>query len=193
MTVLPESSGRIKVVLSIEDALELGISLKEMDCSNPETRLLLRALFKTAIEKIGINSSSDRLLIEAYPHISGGGVLYFTPLQEKTEHIKIRTGDKCYCFEFSDSTSLLDVIKTLYENVDYSQTNSALYELEDKFYLIFDSVSYISPINLIAKEYCDKAYKDKGMQKYIAEHGKALCDKNAIYEIGKAIINSANT
>lgn len=186
MNVLPEASGRIKVILSIEDVDKLGISVEDIDCSNPDTRLLLRALFKTAAERIGINCDSEKLLIEAYPHIGGGGVLYFTPLDNKEkEYLKIKSSVNTYTYEFSDGTNLLNTIKFFYNNDLTKNIISYLYEINKKFYLIIENAPKSCNEIFIAKELCDNFYKNKNIKKYACEHGKALSGNNAISEIGE--------
>ncbi len=51
MTVVNENTGRIKVILSKEDMDQLGLDIKTLDCSEQETRMLLRALYKSRSAK----------------------------------------------------------------------------------------------------------------------------------------------
>ncbi len=192
MTVVPDNMGRIKVILSSSDVENLGISIKEIDCSDPDTRLLLRAVFKMASYRIGKNLDSGRLLIEAYPSLDGGGVLYFTPLEKSTAKKRLRLKqvkagtDNCYNYIFKEGEALLQAIKLLYANEDTLKLTSCLYSIEDKFVLTVEGNPQLTPL-IRAKEFSDLFLMGRHINKYTREHGKALTGENAIMEIGSKL------
>lgn len=189
MTVVSDGSGRIKVVLTYEDVAELGISVSELNCSDPDTRLMLRALFKTATEKIGCDCGSDRLLIEAYPHIGGGGVLYFTPLlPPKSRKFRLKSS-KCgdYIYEFSDGAGLLDCISVLYGNESTRALESRVYYMENRFYLIVETDGTDSYALWQAKEFSDGFKTDTIFKRLSQEQATILTGSNAIIEIGEKL------
>lgn len=191
MTMIPDNSGKIKIVLTSEDMKELGVSLQTLDCSDPDTRLLLRAVFQLAAYRLGKNFRSKRLLIEAYPHINGGGVLYFTPLEEKNKLTTLRikhssADDSCFNYIFPDGDGLLRAIDTLYKSPDTKELISVVYNIDNIFLLSVYGDSSLSALYEI-KEFSQHFFRGEQLKKYTREHGKALTGQHAILEIGKKI------
>lgn len=191
MTMVPDNSGKIKIVLTPEDMKELGVSLKTLDCSNPDTRLLLRAVFQLAAYRLGKNFRSKRLIIEAYPHLNGGGILYFTPLREKNSDktLKLKQGNypsDCFNYIFQDGEGLLGAIDTLYKNPKTKNLTSTVYSIDNIFLLTVYGDSSLSAL-YEAKEFSHRFFKGEQLKKYTREHGKALTGQQAILEIGEKI------
>ena len=184
MTVVQDYRGRIKVELNNNDIEELQIDIDKIDCSNYSTRLLLRAIFKAATERIGLDLSSKRLLIEAYPNLHGGGILYFTPLKsDEVKRLHAVKKEQFCILDFSDGTALLNAIETLRPCTSLLNEKSSIYDIDGIFRLIInydnDSREYIER----AKEFSDEVYCDKAIKKYTCEHGKMLAGEYAINEI----------
>lgn len=189
MTVVPVGSGKIKIILNGRDVQMLGITVSSLDCSDPDTRQMLRALFKAAIKSAGLPELSDRLLIEAYPHKDGGGVLYFTQLQpsknEKRLHMK-PPKTPAYIYEFSDGGDLLNAVSRLYFS-DLKNAGSRVYDADGKFLLILYEPQKNDPVLYEVMEFCNHFYKDPLHGRLINEHGTALTGEHAILEIGGAL------
>ena len=184
MTVAQDYRGRIKVELNAKDIEELQIDIDKIDCSQQATRLLLRAIFKAATEKIGLNVSSKRLLIEAYPSLHGGGILYYTPLKSEDTKKLQATKKELFCIlDFYDGTELLNAIETLKHCPELLKIRSSIYDIDGKFRLIInynnESREYIERV----KEFSDEVYFDETIKKYTCEHGKMLAGECAISEI----------
>lgn len=191
MTALPDNSGKIKIVLTREDVKELGVSLQTIDCSDPDTRLLLRAVFQLAAYRLGKNFRSKRLLIEAYPYINGGGILYFTPLEERRPVKRLRLkgsapSRNCFNYIFKEGDELLTAIDILYKNNDTRNLASCVYSLDDGFWLTVYSGKPYVPLQEI-KEFTLNCLTGEGPKKYAREHGTALTGEKAIQEIGSKI------
>ncbi len=191
MTVVPEDSGRIKVVLTSADVKELGVSLQRIDCSDPDTRLLLRAVFKLAAYRLGKNLNHRRLLIEAYPNVSGGGILYFTPLEERTptKRLRLKQNDSengCFNYVFKEGDGLLEAINILYKSENTRSLPSRVYNIEDSFLLTVYGTDDIMTLHKV-KEFSHHCFMGEAIKKYTREHGKALTGENAIEEIGSKI------
>ena len=191
MKVIPDDSGKIKVMLTREDMAELGFSLNTIDCSDPETRLLLRAVYRLAAIKVQRAANESRLLIEAYPHIDGGGILYFTPLKEKSTRKRLRlkkppqkSGSLNYVF--GEGGELLRAIDMLYRNPLSQNLPSEVYYIDGFFLLTVYAPPILSVLHEI-KEFSGDFFTGDRMEKHTREHGKALTGKNAILEIGSKI------
>ena len=190
MKVTSHQGGKIKVLLTKEDLSQLGLSFSAIDCSDPDTRLLLKAVYKLAALNTG-EICSRRLLIEAYPHPSGGGILYFTPLQErgKTKRLRLKSYKKeapCFNYVFSEGDPLMKAIDTLYRNPESRDLPSEVYDVEGVFLLIVYPCSPL-PVLQEIKEFSGDFFQGDRTVKNTREHGKALTGKNAIREIGEKI------
>lgn len=191
MTVVPEDSGRIKVVLTSADVKELGVSLQRIDCSDPDTRLLLRAVFRLAAYRLGKNLNHRRLLIEAYPNVRGGGVLYFTPLEERKQTKRLRLKNPqgengCFNYVFKEGDGLLKAIDILYKNKETRTLPSLVYNIENLFLLTVYGTVDIMALHEI-KEFSHRCFMGEAFKKYTREHGEALTGEHAIEEIGSKI------
>lgn len=187
MTVVPDGTGRIKVVLSTDDVSELGIDFNTIDCNKKETRFLLRALFKAASERAGIKESSQRLLIEAYPHIGGGGILYFTPLaKSEKKYTPPKKKGVIAVFTFFDADSMLNAIECLY-SLDYEDLKSTVYETDGMFSLIIYECEM--PCEII-REFCKDIQFGERAKKITCEYGKPLTGDFAIKEIGSFMVKA---
>ena len=195
MKVIPDHGGKIKVMLTAEDMAELGLSLRTIDCRDPDTRLLLRAVYRLAAVRVDRASDTGRLLIEAYPHINGGGILYFTPLEENPKKKRLRI--KCtpenrgsLNYVFPEGDGLLRAIDMLYRNPLSRNLLSEVYDVDGVFLLTVYYPPLLSVLHEI-KEFSGDFFTGDHLQKHTREHGKALTGKNGIMEIGEKIIRGS--
>ena len=185
MTVESGGFGRIKVTLTYEDSCQIGINFKDIDCKQAHTRLILRALFKAATQKLGQNLPANRLLIEAYPHINGGGILYFSAISTvPRKRLRVKKKPEYFAYDFNDGTNLLCAIERLYKNEPLKTSESRIYDVDGVFRLVINCEhNFDSDI----KEFCDSATPYERVKKYTCEHGKVLTGDNAIIEIGSKL------
>ena len=191
MTVAEDTLGRIKVIMNSDDLKELGLDYGELNCSNPETRLLLRAVFKLAACRIGKDYNTSQLLIEAYPHPHGGCVLYFTPLKNRPKK-RLRIKEKAtpihkeHCYFFADGDEFLRAVDILYANPFTRNLKSLAYSTETAFVLIIISACEL-PVMQEIKEFSQLFLQGEHIKRYTCEHGKLLAGENAIANIGQRI------
>ncbi len=187
MTVEMSDYGRIKVILNHKDLKGLGINFKTLCNPSTETRLILKAIFKIATERLGQNLTFNHTLFEAYPHLNGGGVFYFTPLAlDKKNQIQIKSNRFFYACDFYDGGNLLTALEQLYLNPLTRNTPSKIYDLDGFFRLV------IADAHSIVYEFSDGVLPFTKIKKYTCEHGRALTGDNAIYEIGQKLIAPSN-
>ena len=185
MTVESSGFGRIKVTLTYEDGCQLGINFKSIDCKQAKTRLILRALFKAATQKLQLSLPTDRLLIEAYPHINGGGILYFSALATvPRKRLRVKKRPCFFAYDFKDGTNLLFAIERLYKNEPLKASESRIYDVNGIFRLVINSVQ---GLDSDIKEFCDNVTPYERVKKYTCEHGKVLTGDHAIIEIGSKL------
>ena len=192
MTVAEDTAGRIKVVLTENDLSEMGLNLETINCSDPETRLLLRAVFKMASLKIGKEFDSEQLLIEAYPHVLGGGILYFTPLKRIARRKRLRikqvlkAPDTAISYVFCDGGDFLQAVELLYSHSRTRELPSQAFSIDNKFILVVNSPDNLSELQE-AKEFSSLFLQGNHIKKYTCEHGTMLAGDNAIFKIGSKI------
>ena len=184
LTVIQDYRGRIKVELTLDDIEDLHIDIDKIDCSEYSTRLLLRAIFKAATEKIGLDLSSKRLLIEAYPNLRGGGILYFTPLKsEEVKRLHAKKKEMFCILDFDDGSGLLNAIDILKTSPALTKEKSSIYDIDGIFRLVINYSSESKEYIDRAKEFSSEVHFDKSIKKYTCEHGKMLTGEYAINEI----------
>lgn len=183
VTVVNENTGRIKVILSKEDMDQLGLDIKTLDCSEQETRMLLRALYKAAAQKAGVFANTERLLIEAYPHINGGAVFYFTALSVSARKKCLRkVAEKRYIYDFESDEDMLKAISLLYKT--NMHIKSDVYAMPTGFRLVAICRSSCSSLHE-AKEFCTYFTSSPSAETYAAEHGQLIAGGCGIDEIAK--------
>ena len=185
MTVESGGFGRIKVTLTYEDGHALGLGFNTIDCKRPQTRLILRALFRAAAEKLHQDLPENRLLIEAYPHINGGGVLYFTALATPSrKRLRVKRKPSVCAYDFNDGTNLLLAIERLYKSEILKTSKSYIYDVDGVFRLVINNEHNL---DCDIKEFCDSIAPYERVKKYTCEHGRMLTGDNAIIEIGSKL------
>lgn len=172
--------GRIKITLSESDLIGLKLKINTLMQPTYMAKLTLFALYKVAVEKLKIDATSTDILIEAYPHLSGG-VFYFTPLKTAKKKVLAVKSSSFYAYDFFDGNDLFLAIETLYNNPNSRKTYSKIYDIDGVFRLITETEPYK------ICEFCDQIRPFCDIKKYTCEHGHALTGDNAIYEIGSKI------
>ena len=144
----------------------------------------------------GFDGSTSRLMVQMYPAKRGGCEIFVTRLDsspcgtqscifgniynEKTE-----AKTKSICFSFRSFTRLNAVCRHLH-NIGYSGDSDIYVSDSGVYYLILDGsplsenkYSVLSFVNEFAKSSMDE------IPGYIYEHGRLVCEKNAVNLIGQ--------
>ena len=172
--------GRIKITLSESDLIGLKLTVNTLTQPTYMAKLTLLALYKVAADKLKLDTASTDILIEAYPHLSGG-VFYFTPLKTAKKKFLAVKSSPLYAYDFFDGNDLFLAIETLYNNPGTRKTYSKIYDIDGVFRLVTE----FEPYKIC--EFCDQIRPFCDIKKHTCEHGRALTGDNAIYEIGEKL------
>lgn len=172
--------GRVKVTLGGNDLQKLGLEISDLQNPSFKNKIILLALFKAAMVKLELPEPHSKILIEAYPHLNGGGVFYFTPLKPERKVFEVKSCPH-FAFDFNDGTNLLTTVERLFNNPNTRKIYSKIYDVNGIFRLV------LAANPSIVYEFCDNHYRYNEVKKYTCEHGSALTGDNAIYEIGEKL------
>ncbi len=174
------SGGKITVFLTSEDIVSIGIPIEKMASNDPEIKLIMKALYKAASEKVGLFIEPASLFVVALPTDSGG-VLHFTPQKSK---LKANMKSPVFVYEFYDGTALLDAIEMLFNDEKTRNLESVVYASDDSFFL--EICPQIKEESLLrAKEFSDNFYMIS--KKELRKQRTKLAEGNAIFFLGEKI------
>lgn len=190
------SDTKIKIMLTQKELDKYKIDSESFSIGNEEQRLAFRKILNDACTQSGFDGSASRLMVQMYPAKRGGCEIFVTRLDsaasttnncifggiyKKCEKAK----EKSMCFLFRSFTGLNAVCRHLH-NVGYSGDSDIYVSDNGVYYLILDTspasdnkYSQLSFINEFAKGSMDE------IPAYIYEHGRLVCEKNAVELIGR--------
>lgn len=206
------SENKIKVMLTPEDLDEFDIDADELDYSNTETKRMFWDILNRAKHCTGFDTDGQKVLVQLYPSRHGGcemfvtkiGVLHSPETESQTDckcapiiSEKITLGGdgkvkhqnkKLYtAFKFSSLEAMLSACRAL-ERVGYNDDSSAYITDNDSLYLILGGIdtSGYEPLDKYSfiSEYADSE-NHEAAKRYLGEHGKAICVKNAVQKLSK--------
>jgi negative regulator of genetic competence, sporulation and motility len=200
------SEKKLKVMLCQEDLQQFEIKAEQLDYSNTETKRMFWDILNRAKHLTGFDTDGQRVLVQLYPSKEGGCEMFVTKIgllnqsdyetlktsEGKTTqkfHIqKKRSHKKELCiFSFYSSKDLITVCKRL-SYLGYIGESSAYIGNNEKRYLILSDIE--SPSNDILSEFSfifeyGNIEEENVLSCYISEHGKALCENNAVAVLAK--------
>ena len=190
------SNTKIKIMLTQKELDKYNIDGESLSIANEDQRLALRRVLNDACRQSGFNSSASRLMVQMFPAKRGGCEIFVTRLDGSScGSCGCVLGDvcsdegaveeNCACFTFYSFKGLNAVCRHLH-NTGYSG-DSDIYISEGGVYYLILSKSTLSDsaytrlsfINEFAKSATD------GVPGYIYEHGRPVCEGNAVEIIGK--------
>ena len=183
---MPES-GKIKILLDMEDMKALDISFEEMDYSNIETRRVIWTLLDEARRELNADiDPSGRMLIEVAPSEGGGCIMYFTVLapepSARPRRLLMKKPLKPVVYEFDSVDSLLSIgdgVKFL----SADRPKSELYILGGKYRLIIYPSDPNGALTTVISEYGTCSGEGLIAAAYTREHWSLLSEGNALDNI----------
>lgn len=190
------SDTKIKIMLTQKELDKYNIDSEDFSIGNEEQRTAFRKVLNDACMQSGFDSSSSRLMVQMYPAKKGGCEIFVTRLDSSSCGLHncifsnlyddgTRTSKKGVCFSFQSFAGLNAVCRHLHNigyNGDsdiYAADNGVYYLILDESGLSENSYTHLSFIN----EYAKRSMND--IPGYIYEHGRLICEKNAISLIGR--------
>jgi adapter protein MecA 1/2 len=190
------SDTKIKITLTQKELDKYNIDSEDFSIGNEEQRIAFRKVLNDACMQSGFDSSSSRLMVQMYPAKRGGCEIFVTRLDSSSSDLhncifsnvcndSREASKKGICFSFQSFERLNAVCRHL-RNIGYNGDSDVYAADNGVYYLILNegrlpenSFTHLSFIN----EYAKRSMND--IPGYIFEHGRLICEKNAISLIGR--------
>ncbi len=210
MEIIMINDSKLKIMLREEDLRQFEISADELDYSNTETKRMFWDILCRAKHKTGFNTDGQRVLVQLYPSKDGGCEMFVTKMgslgESDDEHkCTHSTGYEKLCsqlkkqkknhlskgilgvYGFDKTEWLIRVCRKL-SSLGYIGDSSAYKCDNGRSYLFLTDVdtSPAMPLDEFSfiTEYGTPESSDM-LKYYIGEHGKVLCESNAVSVLGK--------
>lgn len=190
MRIEQEEAGRVKITLNPDDMKHYDITFSELDYNQIDTKRIIWQLLLQARNQTGFEFSSGNLLVEAFPASSGGCVLYFTNILYGSQMKRIKIKKSCfgpYVFRFAEAEEMLTAVSRLGEAMGFAFVKSALYEAQNHYYLALYPVTKLEEARILLEEYGEYFCEGAPALAVIEEHGKLICEPNAVETISAAM------
>ncbi len=184
----------IKVILTASDLDRLDITYEEMDYKDPNTKRVILELLHHVRRETDIDLQEGRLLVEAFPSIGGGCVLYICAISgEAGSKSRIPATAKGgfntpLVFGFSDLERLASACKQMVLQLHHIILKSALYRYQSEYRLLI--YSYFKSDDRLIGLVCEYGrYLGKGSlpASVVKEHATCLLESNAIEVITETL------
>lgn len=188
MEIIQISEGKLKVMLTKADLEEFDLDAQTLDYADSETKELFSALLAHIKETVGFRTDGYRVLVRFFPSRDGGCELFLSRIpdfyvgEEELEEEQTRP----QVFVFERIEDLLTVCRRL-RAIGYPHASSAYISDAHRFYLFVDRPAHeksagISPYAFLG-EY-GKAESPDCLLSFLFEHGRVLCEQNAVEQLG---------
>lgn len=191
MKIEPLDDKTVKIVLSKGDMDTFHLTYEEMDYQNPDTKRVLLKLIDAVRRESSVDLAGGKLFIEAFPYADGGCILYVNvlPGSGPERPARPKTGfDTPLVFLFGDLESLCRASARLQGRYSHTILKSSLYLLEGRYCLaLYTYFKLDGPISRLLSEYGDFFGKGPVTAAFLREHGKVLCEEEALRTIVESL------
>ncbi len=191
MELIKINERKLKVSLSDTDMKCYNLSPSNIDYDCPATKRAFREILERAKEQTGFDTDEESIFVQIFPGLRGGCEMYVTRLPEEGE--KVHTLRTVYTFD-----RLENLITACRGLCGYGfRDDSALYCTEGHFHLLVsedykqNNSTYsvggrgrTLPAYPLLSEYGKRTVSEKYVL-YLREHGKLICEKNAVQMMGE--------
>lgn len=173
-----------KITLTEQDLDDMAITYDEMDYKSPDTiRAILDLVDRVKVET-GIDFTSSKLFVEAYPVGYGGCVLYINLLEQGREFLPEEPSAQFqspFLFSFESLDYLLRANAALFRQYSHLVHKSSLYQMTGQYYLAIQSYRKLDD-KLIQFLGEFGSFYGRGDIKisFLEEHGKSLIEDTAM-------------
>lgn len=205
MEMIKVNTMKLKIILTKQDLEEFNITNDCLDYSTEKSRRVLKCILEKAKNDVDFDTGQDRLYMQFFPSVDGGGELYITrkpvilpqdtPAKTKIYKNKYTIKNKVansdgYIICFDSSENLIQLCKRLSKEKIF--LSSSLYFHDYLYYLYIHSISSFSkltkestPFDLDSNasficEYGKVFFASKIRLAFLDEHAKLLCKSNAV-------------
>ncbi len=207
MEIILINEARLKIMLEKEDLCQFEISADRLDYSNTETKRMFWDLLNRAKHETGFDTDGQRVLVQLYPSKDGGCEMFVTKIgllgsDEYNEsdsedsdiavvhtrrHKRTSTQKKHpRTFSFESTEWLIRVCRRLLD-IGYSGESSAYMGDDGRSYLVISDIDVGGAISLDEYSFITEYGRSENSEIlgcYIGEHGKTLCETNAVSVLG---------
>lgn len=191
MELIKINERKLKVSLSESDLKGYDLRPDNLDYDCPATKRAFKEILERAKEQTGFDTDEERIFVQIFPGLRGGCEMYVTRLCEEGE--KVHTMRTVYTFD-----RLENLITACRGLCGYGfRDESALYFINGHFHLLLsedykqNNSTYsvggrarTLPAYPLLCEYGKRTVSEKYVL-YLREHGKLICDKNAVQVMGE--------
>ena len=183
----------IKVILTASDLDRLDITYEEMDYKDPNTKRVILELLHHVRKETDVDLQGGRLLVEAFPGIGGGCVLYICAISEEKGISRTPAAAKGgfntpLVFGFSNLEQLTSACKQMVLQLHHIILKSALYRYQSEYRLLI--YSYFKSDDRLIGLVCEYGrYLGKGSlpASVVKEHATCLLESNAVEVITETL------
>jgi len=177
---------KLKVDLSAQDLVRLGVDYEDLDYKDERTRNVLVELMANGREQVGFSPRNSKLYIEIYPRQDGGCVIYYTRLTSGQLDAggSFLPGPTPIVFEFEDTGTLLNACAKTHALYRHRILRSCLYACGRSYRLIIYPLDYTDSISVsFLREYATLVGEGAVLAAHIEEHWQLLSAENALEQL----------
>ena len=204
MEIIMISDNKLKVMLCKEDLSNFELSPEQLDYSNTETKRMFWDVLSRAKHQTGFDTDGQRVLVQLYPSKEGGCEMFVTKIgvlhqetdckskasSKEKKHTVVANTKKDFsfsAFRFDDTEAMLEVCRRLYAIGYIGESSAYVCENKKKYLLLsdidFDEFAPPDEFSFIS-EYGDFD-NSKKLRYYLSEHGKPICECDAVSTLSK--------
>ena len=188
------SEGKLKVMLEREDLEEWDISADRLDYSDPEAKRVFGDILGYAKRELGFDTSGSKVLFQLYPSRDGSCELFITCIGRCSDKLSTDEASKHAgmqrAYSFDCLEHLLAVCKRLVGASGF-RDSSAWFDEDGVWYLTFFDTEATEELDMLPLNrlsfICEYGESEapKTLSLYLCEYGKAICQGNAIEQLGR--------